>query len=95
MTDQYFRSIIIHTHLNPVLELLYSRAMKQFEIETNNTFVPHLSLLYSHLELHSKKLLLENIAIESPLTVMIKEVALVKTDGRPDQWQDVIRIPLQ
>jgi len=55
--------------------------------------VPHLSLLYSHLELANKKLLMESIAIGSPLTVTIKEAVLVETNGAPGQWQEVIRIP--
>ncbi|NQT62631.1 MAG: 2'-5' RNA ligase family protein [Candidatus Marinimicrobia bacterium] len=93
MFDQYFRSIIMHTHLNPALDRLHASAKEQFEVKTNNTFVPHLSLIYSHLELANKKLLLESIAIGSPLSVTIKEAVLVETNGGPDQWQEVIRIP--
>jgi 2'-5' RNA ligase len=93
MFDQFFRSIIMHTHLNPILDRIHVRAMEQFEVKTNNTFVPHLSLLYSHLELANKKLLMESIAIGSPLTVTIKEAVLVETNGAPGQWQEVIRIP--
>jgi hypothetical protein len=94
MTDQYFRSIIIHAHPNPVLEQLHTSARQHFEIVTNHTFVPHLSLLYSHLEPHNKKLLMESIAIGSPLSVTIKEAVLVETNGGLDQWQEVFRIPL-
>ena len=68
-------------------------AMEQFEIKTNNTFLPHLSLLYSHLEIANKKLLMESIAIGSPLSVTINEAVLVETNGGPDQWQEVTRIP--
>lgn len=93
MFDQYFRSVIIHTHLNPALHRLHASAMEQFEVKTNNTFVPHLSLLYSHLKLANKKLLMESLAIGSPLAVTIKEAVLVETNGGPDQWQEVIRIP--
>ncbi|MBT3254057.1 MAG: hypothetical protein HN995_10350 [Candidatus Marinimicrobia bacterium] len=93
MFDQYFRSVIMHTHPNPVLDHLHASAMEQFEIKTNNTFLPHLSLLYSHLEIANKKLLMESIAIGSPLSVTINEAVLVETNGGPDQWQEVTRIP--
>jgi len=94
MFDQYFRSIIMHTHLNPFLEDLHLRATRHFEITNNNTFVPHLSLLYSQLELHSKKMLMESMHIGFPLTVTITEVVLVETNGGPDQWREVVSVPI-
>jgi len=94
MFDQYFRSIIMHTHPNPSFEHLYSSALEQFEVKTNDVFVPHLSLLYSHHKLAYKRQLMEGLAIGSPLYMTIKEVVLVETIGGPDQWQEVLRIQL-
>jgi len=93
MFEQYFRSIILHTYPNSDLEQLHHQALQQFEINTNDTFVPHLSLLYSHLDLAEKKQLMEGLALGSPLSVTISEVLLVETSGSPQQWQEITRIP--
>lgn len=93
MFNHYFRSIVMHTHLNPVLEHLHMRAGEHFKQTNNNSYMPHLSLLYSNLDLISKKRLIESIAIGSPLILTIQEAVLVETQGDPDQWREVIRIP--
>ncbi len=94
MYDKYFRSVVVHTHPSSVLDLLHRGAIEHFEVRTNNTFVPHLSLLYSHLRMRDKKLLMEGFVVGTPIRVNIKELVLVKTDGGPDQWQEVLRLPL-
>ncbi|MCF7827209.1 MAG: 2'-5' RNA ligase family protein [Candidatus Marinimicrobia bacterium] len=93
MFNHYFRSIIMHTHLNPDLELLHMRAGEHFKQTSNNSFMPHLSLLYSNLDLIRKKQLMESMAIGSPLILTIQEAALVETQGDPDQWREIVRIP--
>ncbi len=93
MFDSFFRSIVMHTHPDPLLEKMRTRAKIHFKAEDGDAFIPHLSLLYSNLEITQKKTLMEGLAIVSPLSVRIEAAVLVETNGTPDQWQERLRIP--
>ena len=93
MFDTYFRSIVMHIHTNSVLAKLYARAKMHFKVETKDVYVPHLSLLYSNLEISQKKTLMEGVFIDSPFSVRIAGTVLVETNGAPDQWRQMLRIP--
>lgn len=91
---EYFRSIILHIAPNHDLERLHHLAKRVFEPTSDKNFVPHLSLLYSHLDLASKKELLEKVTIEPPTSVRISEVLLMETKGPLSEWREILRIPL-
>ena len=93
MFDTYFRSIVLHTHPNPDLEKMQASAKIHFQVEMRDAFMPHLSLLYSNLQISQKKILMHGIALESPLSVRIEAAVLVDTNGAPNQWQEILRIP--
>ena len=94
MFDTYYRSIVMHTHPGSVLENMHTRAKSRLQEETRDLFMPHLSLQYSNLTLSEKQALLKDILIQFPLTVRIETAVLIETNGGPDQWQEILRIPL-
>ncbi len=95
MFEQYFRSIILHTHPSQSLEDLHQRIRDILAPEENAPFVPHLSLLYSHLELNQKRLLMEGITLDLPIVVRINTIVITRTDGNPSQWQEAYKISLK
>ncbi len=94
MFDTYFRSIVMQIDPNRALEGVYISAKTHFQVETRDVFMPHLSLLYSHLKTFQKKTLMEGIVIGYPLSVRIEAAVLVETNGAPAQWQEILKIPL-
>jgi 2'-5' RNA ligase len=92
--DRYFRSIVLLMAVNPVLEGLHAQAKTHFKAELQDGFMPHLSLLYSNLEGSQKNLLMKDILLRLPLSIKIEAVSLVKTEGGPLQWQEILRLPL-
>lgn len=93
MFDTYFRSVVLLTNPNPDLKKIHTSWKKHFELDKEDGFMPHLSLLYSNMEVSRKKALMEGTAIEFPPSVRIEAVALVETSGPPNQWQEILRIP--
>jgi len=93
MFDTYFRSIVLHTPPGSVLENMHTRAKVLFHKDTRDVFMPHLSLQYSNLDLSQKRRLMEDIDMDFPLSVRIKTAVLVETNGGPDQWREILRIP--
>lgn len=93
MFNQYYRSIVMIANRNSRLETLYQKVRMYFEPERDDIFMPHVSLLYSDLDLKRKKELFESISIRYPLSVTISAALLVETNGGPDQWKEILRIP--
>ena len=94
MFDRYFRSVILCAYPNSQLEALYGKAKSLLQVNPEEDYQPHLSLLYSDMETAHKKQLLEGVVIGSPLKVTIHEMVLMHTAGTPNEWQEVATLPL-
>lgn len=80
----------------PTAELLFlhQQAVDVFDVDTG-MYVPHLSLVYSDMNIEERLELVESIDTSTfPSTVQISEIALVKTTGPVSEWETVARYEL-
>jgi len=95
LSDTFYRSIILLVKENAELEQLYTRSLDRFNMVDKEIFVPHLSLLYSHLSRERKMELLRDVEIPLPALIKITDVVLMQTMGGPLEWVEVSRISLK
>jgi 2'-5' RNA ligase len=73
---------------------MYTEALALCGLERDRrSFLPHLSLLYSHLKSDKKQALIDgcpSLDFEGD----IDRIALMKTEGPPDQWQQIVEVKL-
>jgi len=73
---------------------LHQEAVEVFDVD-DGMYVPHLSLIYSDMDVEERLDLVESIDTSSfPSTVQIGELVLVKTTGSVSEWETVARYNL-
>lgn len=87
--DQFYQSLFIHVDKTPKLEEFRNRACQLFGIEEEEKFMPHLSLMYGDLSQKEKERILNLIGREFHIRFHVKNIVLMKTNGKPDQWKRV------
>lgn len=88
-TDTFFQSLFIHVAKSE--ELLNARkiAEKLFEIKPEESFNPHLSLLYGDLDRKEKERILNVMGRQFHIRFTVHNVLLVNTTGMPENWEEV------
>ena len=94
MQANYFRSLYLKVGPDNVLQRLHQQALAHFKVSVTTPYLPHLSLLYSHLEPQAKQKLLEKHPFSLPRPVTISSLALIRTRGSVGHWELVDQRPL-
>jgi 2'-5' RNA ligase len=84
--DTYFQSLFVH--VQPGEELLRARdtAERLFDHEPDESFMPHLSLLYGDFRREEKERMLNSMGREFHMRFNVHSVLLIQTQGLPDGW---------
>jgi len=92
--DEYFRALFIDVALSPPLHAARTAARRLFERRLDDSFRPHLSLLYGDVSEREKESALDDIGRYFDETLRIDRVALWRVDGSPTGWRGVRECPL-
>lgn len=89
--DEYFRRVVVELEATPELLRLRERALARLGAGSGRRFAPHLSLVYGWLPDSEAAALAGEIAPELPAAIRCDTVALVRTQGPPAAWREVVR----
>lgn len=87
--DTFYQSLFIHVAENSQLKELRNNACRLFNCGGTNDYMPHLSLLYGELNQKEKERILNLVGREFYIEFPVKNILLMQTDGKPDQWRKV------
>lgn len=89
--NTFYQALFIHVEENEDLSNLHKKACHFFDCpdKYKNNYMPHLSLLYGELSKKEKERILNNIGREMYLQFDAQKMVLMKTSGKPHQWQKV------
>ncbi|MEX0773676.1 MAG: 2'-5' RNA ligase family protein [Balneolales bacterium] len=89
--DNLFQSFFLHSASDEIYKL-YDQCEQIFH--KSESYVPHLSLMYHEMPVKEKKALADKIDHFKGLKFMARNISIVSTAGRPDQWKESKVIPL-
>lgn len=87
--DRFYQSLFVHVAETDQLLDLRKKALHLFNISNAGEYMPHMSLLYGELSQPKKEQILERIGRDFSIPFTVKNMVLVKTDGKPDQWKRI------
>lgn len=88
-SDLFYQSLFIHVAKTKKLVEFQDRASRLFGAEGDEKYMPHLSLLYGDLPQKEKERILNLVGREFHIRFHVKNLVLMKTDGKPKQWERV------
>lgn len=91
--DRFYQSLFIQVAESQKLKEVRNAACNIFNV-SNNDYMPHLSLLYGDVTDEEKELTIDTVGREFHLDLPIKELVLMQTNGKPDQWKQVHSVGL-
>jgi len=86
--DTFYQSLFVHVKKTKELEDVRNRACQLFDCNEDE-YMPHLSLLYGDLSQKEKQRILNLIGREFHICFAAKSIALMQTNGKPDQWKRI------
>lgn len=85
--DTFYQSLFIYVQKNKILDELRKRSCRLFDCSEENSYSPHLSLLYGDLSQNEKERILNTIGREFYIPFSVKSLVLMRTDGEPGHWE--------
>jgi 2'-5' RNA ligase len=92
--DSYFRCLFVEVERTPALLEAHRRAAEGLDQAADTNFRPHLSLLYGHLPVETKRAIVRDLASQLDITFTADAIDVVRTDGEPERWHRVGRVAL-
>lgn len=86
---EYFKSIFIEVELDQQLTSLFLHGKKLFGQKEFEDFDPHISLMYSDIDLNKKIEIANSIKLPYWKKVTINKIQLMKTVGRVEEWETI------
>lgn len=87
--DKYYQSLFVHIKKNEELMSAYRTALHLFDIEEQEEFIPHLSLMYGDFSQEEKERILSVMGREFHIRFEVRSLLLMKTEGRPEDWKKI------
>lgn len=87
--NSFYQSLFIRVEESSKLKELRKKACRLFDCGNNEEFMPHLSLLYGDLSQKQKERILNIVGREFFIKFPVKNIVLMQTEGKPDQWRKV------
>jgi len=88
-TEHYYQSLFIHIKKSSSLMEAHSLSCRLFDCDPKKKYMPHLSLLYGELSQNEKERILNIIGREFYTPFTVKSLDLIKSDGKPKDWEKV------
>lgn len=94
-SDDFYKSLYLEIKKSELLDNLYKKAANFFELSSQESeFLPHISLLYSHIPLQKKQELVKELSKISFESFRVDKISLVKTSGIPFEWEEKLTVLL-
>ncbi|MDX1637661.1 MAG: 2'-5' RNA ligase family protein [Balneolaceae bacterium] len=87
--DTYYQSLFVYAEKSDVLINARQTAERLFDIQPEQEFIPHLSLLYGNLDRNKKERILNVMGREFHIRFSVHNVLLINTTGEPSEWEKV------
>lgn len=87
--SSFFQSVFVHIKKTNQLSAARERAEKLFDLHPEESYMPHLSLLYGDLSTEQKQRILNSMGREFHIRFSVSGVFLIKTSGLPKTWEKV------
>ncbi len=85
-TDEYFRCLYLKAEPAAALRALHLRAAEAFEVRPDPAFLPHLSLVYGHLEADQRRRITAALEADPPRAFEAVSLELWRTEGPVPDW---------
>lgn len=92
--DVFFRSMFYKISETDDLMEMNQLARELYSRDSDPTYFPHLSLLYSDVSESEKRTAVLDLAIEIPAEIPITGIELIQTQGQVSEWSMVKRVEL-
>lgn len=88
---EFYKSVFLEVEKSDLLISLYLKASKLFRSNSNqSSFYPHISLLYSSGSEEMKMRAVQKFQEFKSGRIFVDKIALVNTEGTPDDWKAII-----
>lgn len=87
--DKYYQSLFAHVKKSEELMNAYKTAVRLFDIEETEEFIPHLSLMYGDFTQEEKERILSILGREFHIRFEVHNLLLVKSEGSPEEWENI------
>lgn len=87
--DKFYQSLFVHVNKSEALMNAYRTALQLFDLEEQEEFIPHLSLMYGDFSQEEKERILSVMGREFHIRFEVHSLLLVKTEGEPDEWKKI------
>ena len=87
--DRFYQSLFIHVKHTERLSDIREKALRLFDVNSEEKYMPHLSLMYGDYTRNEKERILNLIGREFHINFQVKHLTLMQTDGKPDKWKRV------
>lgn len=87
--NSFYQSIFVHVEKSKELQSARKIACRLFDKNDSEDYMPHLSLLYGDMSRNEKELILNVMEREFQIRFTANYVRLVKTEGRPKDWEKI------
>ena len=88
-TDEYFRCLFLQVEQTDNIMKAHQLARKIFNLEQEDTFMPHLSLMYGHYPKDAKKAIIAKIENALLGDFIADHLYLYNTSEAPDTWSQI------
>lgn len=93
--DFFFKSITLRMKTNSALFAMRRQTEKIFQLSPQ-TYLPHLTLMYSQsVSERSKLKIIHDVISKYPKSIVFDRIALYSTTGKVNQWHEVKSYPLE
>ena len=89
MEDSYYRALYLEILEKEELETIHTYATTVFAMTDEQSYLPHLSLLYGNYSQEQKEVFLKSVQVPSALSFEASTIHLYKTSGKPHQWKKI------
>lgn len=87
--DKYYQSLFVHIKKSEELMNAYKTALRLFDYEATEEYIPHLSLMYGNLSQEEKERILSIMGREFHIRFKVQSLLLVNTEGKPHEWKKI------
>ena len=87
--ERYYQSLFVHVKKSTELMEARRIAEKLFDVDSEEEFMPHLSLMYGDFGRDEKERILSRMGREFHIRFEVHSLLLIDTTGKPDQWKKI------
>ncbi len=85
-SEHYYRNLYILAHLDEKLSNVYQQCKKLFNVEVNEIYMPHVSLVYGELNCTQQQSLQKELANLYPKKINCDRIDIYDSTGNESQW---------